>query len=117
MRRGIVRSVIWWMYYGLFLGLCIFIFVAVIKYGIHLIFMGGRELTGAQILYGAAVGVMIFGLLSMSIAYLAQNIWYRIKGQPDLQRTGHHRPSQGAESTSTASEGAKAEKSEMGNHS
>jgi hypothetical protein len=79
-RGGIVRSVIWWTYYGLFLGLCIFIFIAVTRYGIHLMFVGEDKLSGAEILYGVAVGVMIFGLLSMSIAYLTRTIWYRIRG-------------------------------------
>jgi hypothetical protein len=82
MRGGIVRSVMWWIYYCLFLGLCIFIFVTVMRYGIYMLFMEQRKLNGAQILYGVAVGVMIFGLLSMSIAYLTRSIWYRIKGQP-----------------------------------
>jgi H+/Cl- antiporter ClcA len=79
-RRGIVRSLIWWTYYGLFLGLCIFIFIAVTRYGIRLVFVEEERLNGAQLLYGVAVGVMIFGLLSMSIAYLTRTIWYRIKG-------------------------------------
>ena len=89
MRGGIVRSVVWWIYYGLFLGLCIFIFVALTKYGIRLAFTGERKLNGAQILYGVAVGIMIFGLLSMSIAYLARNIWWKIKGQTHFQGTKH----------------------------
>ena len=110
MRGGIVRSVIWWTYYGLFLGLCIFIFTAVTKYGINLVFTGEGNLSGAQILYGVAVGIMIFGLLSMSIAYLARNIWYRVKGQPDFQKTGHH-PSLGKIETDTpALQRAKGEK-------
>jgi hypothetical protein len=81
-RWGIVRSIVWWIYYGLFLGLCIFIFVTVMRYGIHMLFIEQRKLNGAQILYGVAVGVMIFGLLSMSIAYLTRSIWYRIKSPP-----------------------------------
>ena len=75
-----MRSLIWWTYYGLFLGLCIFIFIAVTRYGIRLVFVEEGRLNGAQLLYGVAVGVMIFGLLSMSIAYLTRTIWYRIKG-------------------------------------
>lgn len=75
-----MRSVIWWIYYGLFLGLCIFIFIAVTWYGIRLVFVDRGKLNAAQILYGVAVGVMIFGLLSMSIGYLTRTIWHRIKG-------------------------------------
>lgn len=75
-----MRSVIWWAYYGLFLGLCIFIFIAVTRYGLHVVFVDQGKLSGAEILYGVAVAVMIFGLLSMSIAYLTRTIWYRIKG-------------------------------------
>lgn len=86
MRGEIVRSIVWWIYYGLFLGLCIFIFVTVARYGIHVLFMEQRRLNGAQILYGVAVGVMIFGLLSLSIAYLTRSIWYRIKGPPAKRR-------------------------------
>ncbi len=87
MRSGIVRSVIWWIYYGLFLGLCIFIFMAIMRYGIHVLFTEQRKITGAQILYGVAVGVMIFGLLSMAIAYLTRSIWYRIKGPSDKRES------------------------------
>ena len=88
-----IRSVMWWIYYGLFLGICIFIFMAVIQYGIHTFFTGERKLTGAQVLYGVAVGIMIFGLLSMAIAYLTRTIYYRIKGQPDFQKMVYHPPS------------------------
>ena len=77
------------MYYSLFLGLCIFIFVALTKYGIRLLLTEERELNGAQILYGVAVGIMIFGLLSMSIVYLARNIWWKIKGQTHFQGAKH----------------------------
>lgn len=80
MRGGILRSVIWWIYYGLFLGLCIFIFVVVTKYGIRLVSTEDRKLSGAQILYGMAVAIMIFGLLSMAIAYLAKTLWSKITG-------------------------------------
>jgi hypothetical protein len=90
-RGGIVRSIVWWIYYGLFLGLCIFIFVTVARYGIHMLFMDQRKLNGAQILYGVAVGIMIFGLLSLSIAYLTRSIWYRIKGPPG-KRVGNLAP-------------------------
>jgi hypothetical protein len=93
-RGGMVKSVMWWIYYGLFLGICIFILMVVIQYGIHMLFTGQRKLTGAQILYGVAVGIMIFGLLSMAIAYLTRTICYRIKGQLDFQKTGHHPPSE-----------------------
>jgi hypothetical protein len=82
---------VWWIYYGLFLGLCIFIFVTVARYGIHMLFMDQRKLNGAQILYGVAVGIMIFGLLSLSIAYLTRSIWYRIKGPPG-KRVGNLAP-------------------------
>lgn len=110
MRGGIVRSVIWWIYYGLFFGLCIFIFTAVTKYGINLVFTGEGNLSGAQILYGVAVGIMIFGLLSMSIAYLARTIWYRLKGQRSYQETRHH-PTLGKIETDTpALQRAKGEK-------
>jgi len=110
MRGGIARSIIWWTYYGLFLGLCIFIFMAVIKYGISLVLTADRKLSGAQILYGVAVGIMIFGLLSMSIAYLARNIWYRLKGQTGYQETRHH-PSLGKiETDKHALQRAKGEK-------
>jgi hypothetical protein len=117
MRGGIVRSVIWWIYYGLFLGLCIFIFTAVTKYGINLVFTGEGNLSGAQILYGVAVGIMIFGLLSMSIAYLARNIWHRIKGQTDFQTTGHDPTSRDIESRNLASERVNGPKSEGKTHS
>ena len=82
-----MRSVIWWTYYGLFLGLCIFIFIAVTRYGIRLMFVEEEVLSGAEILYGVAVGVMIFGLLSMSIAYLTRTIWYRIRGPSKEKET------------------------------
>jgi hypothetical protein len=116
-RRGIVRSVMWWIYYGLFLGLCIFIFIAVTKYGIRFVFMGEGKLSGAHILYGVAVGVMIFGLLSMSIAYLVRNIWHRIKGQTDFQKTGHQPISGEIGTYNLASERANDTKSEKENSS
>jgi uncharacterized membrane protein len=113
-----VRSVMWWIYYGLFLGICIFIFIAVIQYGIHMLFKGQRKLTGAQILYGVAVCIMIFGLLSMAIAYLTRTICYRIKGQPDFQKTGYHPPSEKIiESRHHALHRANGEKLEKENHS
>ena len=116
MRGGIVRSVIWWIYYGLFLGLCIFIFIMVIKYAMDLGFMSGRKLNLAQILYGMAIGIMIFGLLSMSIAYLARNIWYRLKRERSYQETKHH-PTLGKIKTDTpALQRAKGEKLEQEIH-
>ena len=117
MRGGIVRPVMWWMYYGLFLGLCIFIFIAVTKYGIRFVFTGEGKLSGAHILYGVAVGVMIFGLLFMAIAYLVRNIWCRIKGQTDFQKTGHQPISGEIETHNLASERANDTKSEKENPS
>lgn len=117
MRRGTVRSVIWWTYYGLFLGLCIFIFIAVTRYGIRLVFVDQGKLNGAQILYGVAVAVMIFGLLSMSITYLTRNIWHRIKGQTDFQKTGHHPTSGDIESRNPASGRINGPKPEGKSHS
>lgn len=76
-----IRAVVWWTYYGLFLGLCISILVMVLKYAVHWVFAGDRKITGAQMLYGVAVGMMIFGLLSLCIAYLAKTIWSRVTGE------------------------------------
>ena len=112
-----MRSVIWWTYYGLFLGLCIFIFIAVTRYGIRLVFVDQGKLSGAQILYGVAVGVMIFGLLSMSIAYLARNIWHRIKRQTDFQKTGHHPTSGDRENRNPATARVNGPKAEGETHS
>jgi hypothetical protein len=68
-----VRSFFWWIYYGLFLGLCIFIFFIAIRYIRGLLFTGSSNL--AQSLYGVAVAIMIFGLLSIAIAYLVNALW------------------------------------------
>jgi len=89
MNQKSIKSFFWWVYYTLFLGVCIFIFVTVVKYIKALLFTGSFNL--AKFLYGAAVAIMIFGLLSMSIAYLARTIWYRIKGQTNFPRAKHHR--------------------------
>ncbi len=116
-RGGTVRSVIWWIYYGLFLGICIFIFMAVIRYGIHVFFTDQRKLNGAQILYGLALGIMIFGLLSMSIAYLGGSIWHRIKGQTGPQKAGY-RPTLGErERSNLVLQRKKVERLEGENHS
>lgn len=71
-----VRSFFWWIYYGLFLGLCIFIFVTLVIYVKGLLFTGSFNL--GTFLYGAAVAIMIFGLLSMAIAYLVKTLWSKI---------------------------------------
>ena len=84
-----IKSFFWWVYYTLFLGFCIFIFVTVVKYIKALLFTGGFNL--GKFLYGTTVAIMIFGLLSMSIAYLARTIWYRIKGQTNFPKAKHHR--------------------------
>jgi len=73
-----IKSFFWWVYYSLFLGLCIFIFVTVVKYIKALLFTGSINL--GKFLYGAAVAIMIFGLLSMAIAYLVKTIWIKITG-------------------------------------
>jgi hypothetical protein len=73
-----IRSFFWWIYYGLFLGLCIFIFFIAIRYIRGLLFAGSLNL--AQSLYGVAVAIMILGLLSMAIAYLVKNLWIKIAG-------------------------------------
>ncbi len=91
--------------------------MAVIHYGIHMLFTGQRKLAGAQILYGVAVGIMIFGLLSMAITYLTRSIWHRIKGQPDFQKTRHHPQSEKIiESRHHALQRKKGEKLEKENH-
>lgn len=71
-----VRSFFWWIYYGIFLGLCIFLFVMAIPYSKKLLFAGTFNL--GEFLYGVAVAIMIFGLLSMAIAYLAKALWTNI---------------------------------------
>ena len=81
-----MRTVIWWIYYSLFLGLCISILVMVLRYAVNWAFTGEGKYTGAQILYGVAVGMMIFGLLSLCIAYLTKTIWSKIKGGPPCSR-------------------------------
>ena len=68
-----IRAVVWWIYYGLFLGLCIFIFFPAIRYIRGFLFTGSSNL--AKSLYGVAVAIMIFGLLSMAIAYLVNALW------------------------------------------
>ena len=73
-----IRSFFWWVYYSLFLGLCIFIFVTTVKYMKGLLFTGNVNL--GKFLYGMAVAIMIFGLLSMAIAYLAKTLWSKITG-------------------------------------
>lgn len=75
-----IRTVIWWIYYGLFLSLCIFILIMVIRSAANWAFAVDRKITGAQMLYGVAIGIMIFGLLSLCIAYLTKTIWSRITG-------------------------------------
>ena len=76
MDGSILRSFFWWVYYSLFLGLCIFIFVTVVKYLKGLLFTGSLNL--GTFLYGMAVAIMIFGLLSMVIAYLVKALWIKI---------------------------------------
>ncbi len=78
MDKKSLRSFFWWIYYGLFLGLCIFIFFIAIRYVRGLIFTGSSNL--AQSLYGVAVAIMIFGLLSMVIAYLVNALWTKFAG-------------------------------------
>lgn len=73
-----IRSFFWWVYYSLFLGLSIFIFVAVVIYIKGLLSTGSFNL--GTFLYGAAVAIMIFGLLFMAIAYLAKTLWIKITG-------------------------------------
>jgi len=89
MNEKSIKSFFWWVYYALFLGFCIFIFVTAVKYIKALLFTGSFNL--GKFLYGATVAIMIFGLLSMSIAYLARTIWYRIKGQTNFPKAKHHR--------------------------
>lgn len=78
MMGGSLRSFFWWVYYGLFLSLCIFIFVVAVRYVRGLLFIGSFNC--AKGLYGVAVAIMIFGLLSMVIAYLIKNLWIKIAG-------------------------------------
>ena len=66
-----LRSFFWWVYYGLFLGVCIFIFVTVVKYPKGL--MSTRSFNLGKCLYGVAVAIMIFDLLSMAIALSRQD--------------------------------------------
>ncbi len=73
-----IRSFFWWIFYSLFLGLCIFIFVTTVTYIKGLLFTGNANL--GRFLYGAAVAMMIFGLLSMAIAYLVKTLWDKITG-------------------------------------
>jgi hypothetical protein len=73
-----IRSFLWWIYYSLFLGLCIFIFVIAVR---HLKgFLVAGNVNVGKFLYGAAVAIMIFGLLSMAIAYLIKTLWIKITG-------------------------------------
>ena len=71
-----VKSLFWWTYYGLFLGICIFMFLTAVKY------LKGFLLAGtfnfAKFLYGMALAIMIFGLLSMAIAYLTKTLWIKV---------------------------------------
>ncbi len=76
-----IKSFFWWLYYSLFLGFSIFIFVAVAIYIKGLLSAGSFNLS--TFLYGAAVAVMIFGLLFMAIAYLAKTLWIKIS---DIKR-------------------------------
>lgn len=78
MDKKSLRSFFWWIYYGLFLGLCIFIFFTAIRYIKGFLFTGSSNL--AKSLYGVAVAIMVFGLLSMAIAYLVKNLWIKIAG-------------------------------------
>jgi hypothetical protein len=73
MDKKSLRSFFWWIYYGLFMGLCIFIFFTAIRYIRGFLFTGSSNL--AKSLYGVAVAIMIFGLLSMAIAYLVNALW------------------------------------------
>ncbi len=73
-----MRSFFWWIYYSLFLGLCVFILVTVVIYLKGLLFTGNVNL--GKFLYGAAVAIMIFGLLSMAIAYLVKTLLGKITG-------------------------------------
>jgi len=71
-----MRLFFWWIYYSLFLGFCIFILVTAVVYLKGLLFTGNINL--GKFLYGAAVAIMIFGLLSMAIAYLIKTLWIKI---------------------------------------
>ncbi|MFB0508294.1 MAG: hypothetical protein ACETWT_16340 [Thermodesulfobacteriota bacterium] len=71
-----MRSFFWWIYYSLFLGFCIFILITAAIYLKGLLFTGNVNL--GKFLYGAAVTIMIFGLLSMAIAYLIKTLWIKI---------------------------------------
>ncbi len=74
-----IRSFFWWIYYSLFLGLCIFIFVTAVKYVTGLLI--AENVNMAKFLYGVAVAIMIFGLLSMVIAYLIKTLWFKTTGK------------------------------------
>jgi hypothetical protein len=73
-----LRSFFWWVYYSLFLGVCIFIFVTVVKYVKGFLFAG--DFNVGKFLYGVAVAIMIFGLLFMAIAYLVKTLWIKMRG-------------------------------------
>lgn len=73
-----IRTVIWWIYYSFFLGFCISILIIVLRYAVSWAFTENEKLTGPQILYGVAVGMMILGLLLLCIAYLVKTIWIRV---------------------------------------
>jgi TRAP-type C4-dicarboxylate transport system permease small subunit len=73
-----IRSFFWWIYYSLFLGLCIFIFVTAVKYVKGLLIAENVNL--GKSLYGVAVAIMIFGLLFTVIAYLIKTLWFKITG-------------------------------------
>jgi hypothetical protein len=73
-----IRSFFWWIYYSLFLGLCVFIFVAAGKYLKGLLLTGDLNL--GKLTYGVAMGIMIFGLLSLVITYLLKSLWIKITG-------------------------------------
>ena len=73
-----IRSFFWWIYYSLFLGLCVFIFVAAGKYLKGLLLTGDLNL--GKFIYGVAAGIMVFGLLSLVITYLLKSLWIKITG-------------------------------------
>lgn len=73
-----IRSFSWRIYYSLFLGLCVFIFVAAGKYLKGLLLTGDLNL--GKFIYGVAVGIMTFGLLSLVITYLLKSLWIKITG-------------------------------------
>ena len=76
MKGSSVRSFFWWTYYSLFLGICIFIFLTAVKYLKGFLLAGDFNL--GKFLYGLAVAIMIFGLLSMAIAYLIKALWIKV---------------------------------------